>query len=105
MTQTRLLEIFDEEVAKARALLEAKNADYARTGDALFNLRRAGPYGVAVRLDDKASRLIVLSEPGAPAPRNESIADTLLDMINYAVLYRALMEDGVASLLVPMVPR
>ena len=92
MTPARLLQIFDEEVAKARKLIESKNADYSTRDDALFNLRRAGLYGVAVRLDDKTSRLIALLGENKTI-NHESLEDTLRDILNYAVLGRVLMRE------------
>ncbi len=80
---------------KALLLAQAKNKDYARDLDPFRNLRRGGPFGIAVRMDDKVSRLLTLLEPGAAAAavEDEPIEKTALDMLNYNWLLIALMEE------------
>ncbi len=68
-----------------------KNADYSAGLDPFKNFRLAGEYGFTVRLSDKVSRLMSLMEPGAVVPevQDESIDDTIDDLINYGLLLRA----------------
>lgn len=93
ITHDQLLEIFDKTMEEARKLLKSKNQDYSGGADALFNIRRGGQYGVAVRIDDKVSRLLSLLNEKRE-PNHEGIDDTILDLINYSVLLAALrVED------------
>ena len=66
-------------------LMVKKNEDYS--GD---NLIKVGPAGIASRMVDKTHRLLNLTASNNPI-NNESIDDTLMDIINYAHLYR--LED------------
>src|SRR5690606_41516800 len=58
-------------------LLMDKRADYGTT-----NIAITGLYGVAVRLQDKVSRLLNLLASGQE-PNNESIEDTFRDIAGY----------------------
>jgi hypothetical protein len=67
-----------------------KNADY---GDA--NLLEFGLYGILIRLSDKYNRLktLILNNKN-PLVKNETINDTLLDMINYCIYMILLSEKN-----------
>lgn len=94
MIHERLLEIHDGICASARGLMDRKNSDYCPADNALRSLKEFGSLGILVRLYDKLSRLRTLLEGGKhPAVTNETEHDTLLDAINYLVLYRALKEE------------
>ena len=58
-----------------------KNNDY---GQMIDNIGSAGLQGIAVRLYDKACRLMSLTMGKNEAAVNESLRDTLLDAANYA---------------------
>ncbi len=95
MTQDALFKFGQEAVQEAMELARKKNRDYAKEHDALWNLKRGGPFGVAVRMDDKVGRLLNLLQPGkVAAVDDESARQTLVDMINYPWLCMALMEEG-----------
>jgi len=51
---------------------------------------------VAVRISDKIARFNNLTNEGASA-QNESLVDTLVDMVGYAVIAR-MLEDGTFDL-------
>lgn len=68
-------------------LMLRKNHDYASDADPYRNFRQFGRYGILVRLGDKFSRLRSFEEQGKLKVEDESVKDTLLDIINYAVLY------------------
>ena len=80
---------------EALALAHDKNTDYARGSDPFRNLRRGGPFGIVVRMDDKISRLMSLLEPGAEdaSVTDEPIGDTVIDLINYCWLLLALRQE------------
>ena len=69
------------------ALLIRKQRDYGHQ-----NILQGGSFGVAVRLSDKIERYANLMSK-SDDPENESIIDTLLDMVGYAVI-AAMLADG-----------
>ncbi len=75
-------------------LAEKKNNDYSAGNDPFMNLRRGGPFGIAVRMDDKVSRILsLLRQEGFKPSVDESLEDTCMDIINYAWLLLALRKD------------
>jgi hypothetical protein len=71
---------------------ERKNHDYGACGDAI---EMAGVRGVVVRMLDKQMRLLSLTNPGhESAVKDESLRDTLKDMINYATYAVSLLEGS-----------
>lgn len=100
MKAAALLDLHRRLTADAAALLERKAHDYASsTEDALATMKSCGLFGIPpttgalLRMLDKLGRLSAL---GAKDPKvvGESVRDTVLDLINYAVLWYALREDG-----------
>lgn len=113
-------EMFPEEHADHRAghpryyeLLERmatvhsdKSLDYAdgdHTGDPLRNLRGSAEMGIApwkgtlVRISDKYNRLLTFARRESYAVKDESVADTLVDLANYALLALVLYEESNGS--------
>lgn len=80
-----------EEIQKRCLDLGArKSHDYGAVGDAIA---MGGVRGVIVRNLDKQLRCMSLSQDGHEAAvREESLKDTLMDMINYATYAVALIE-------------
>lgn len=79
-------------------IVEAKNQDYADGGDPFQNFRMvedAGlvslEKGVAVRMSDKLQRVFNLLDEDA-AVDDETIADTLSDLRNYANILQVYLE-------------
>lgn len=99
LARQRLLDFGADTCNKALALAKRKNADYGGNNDPLRNLRIAGSHGVAVRMTDKACRLLTLTErrhSGTADPIGvveESVEDTCLDLINYAWLLLAVRAE------------
>ncbi len=90
---------------EARQLMDRKNRDYASgdtNGDPFTNFRLCEHMGICptdqgmvIRLSDKIARLARLLAPGYSAKvADETITDTLMDVINYAVLISAYREDN-----------
>ncbi len=70
---------------------EKKNADYGGRGD---NIEIGGVHGIAIRMLDKAMRLVSLTTPGQDQKvKDESIRDTFLDSGNYSD-YGVSLLDG-----------
>ena len=82
----RLLRMHEDMCKQARATMRKKSADYATEEDPLANFRRFGPLGIVCRLDDKLSRLANFVKRGVFDVEDESLADTLRDLLNYSVL-------------------
>lgn len=71
----------------ALKLMKAKNTDYGGKQDTFHSFRSFGSLGILVRLSDKLSRLQAFETNGTLEVKDESVKDTVLDIINYAVLY------------------
>ena len=63
--------------------------DYAHEGDIFRNFRYFGGLGILVRLSDKLARLRSFEENGTFAVEDEKLLDTVIDAINYALIYYA----------------
>jgi len=106
VTRRELLRFQRDICDQANALMSRKNQDYATgdnvDGDVFANFRMSEEKtsvpvatGMLVRLSDKLSRLGHLLQPGYKAKvRDESVKDTILDIINYAVLIEAYQRNG-----------
>lgn len=82
--------------------MRKKNADYAgNEGKEPFaNFTRVESMGICsteqgflVRMTDKMSRLSSFVESGKLAVENESFEDTIIDIVNYAVLMYSYLHD------------
>ena len=103
MTREGLLALHEDLCGRARELMAAKNHDYAGQDEAAdpfrnFRLCEAlglctAEAGLLVRLSDKLSRLATFAACGRLVVADESVEDTLIDVINYAVLLAGLMRD------------
>lgn len=72
---------------EAKNLFEKKNKDY---GDAFANY---GTIGVLVRMSDKISRAVSISNRGVSLVNDESMRDTLIDLHNYAAMAVMLLDE------------
>lgn len=94
MTRDDLLAMHTVLCDRAKELMKAKNHDYAAESDPFRNFRRHGSHGILVRMDDKFCRLQSFEENKVLAVKGESVMDTVLDVINYAVLYAAYLTES-----------
>lgn len=101
MNREELLKYHQTLCSKAFALMQKKNADYAgRSGEEPFaNFTRCEAMGICkteagmlVRMTDKMSRLSSFVESGTLQVKDESVEDTCLDLINYAVLFYSYLQ-------------
>ena len=93
ITRDELLKIHDQTGKLAREVMTAKNHDYAHDNDVFRNFRRYGTLGVLVRLSDKLARLDSFEENKKFAVADEKLQDTIVDIINYAVIYLAMKQE------------
>lgn len=86
------LKKYSEIVNECKELGARKNKDYSRYVD---NIGLTGLNGIGVRLMDKAIRLFNLTRDlsDKPAIKEESIRDTFMDTVNYAI-YGIMILDG-----------
>ena len=97
MTRDELFKLHEDMCVSALELMKKKNADYAGGGtDPFANFRRAEALGICsteqaflVRMTDKMSRLSSFAAKGKLSVEDETVHDTLVDMINYSVLLAA----------------
>jgi hypothetical protein len=94
MTREELFKLHDDLQSAAKATMQAKNQDYAKETDIFRNFRVFGLLGVLVRMSDKIARLRTFEERGVFSVKDESVKDTIEDLINYAVIFYAMVQEG-----------
>lgn len=87
--QTRMKDIF----TNALVLSAQKGRDYAGDKDSLANLRVFGLKGIIIRLFDKLYRLKNIEEAGKVEVMDESVQDTLIDVLVYSALAMILLGE------------
>ena len=68
--------------------LERKQRDYGP-----HNLTKFGTFGVVVRMGDKMERIVNLSKKSDATTNNEPIADSFLDLANYALIAYVMQQN------------
>ncbi len=86
--RNRLLQGHRRLCEKAITIMQAKNHDYASDEDPFRNFRAFERFGILVRLSDKLARLQSFLENGKLKVADETIEDTVCDIINYAILFQ-----------------
>ena len=72
------------------SLVMRKRGDYGTA-----NINQTGRYGVAVRLLDKVSRLLNLTDKShKKAPSHETVSDTWTDIIGYGLIGLYMEKNG-----------
>lgn len=98
MTTTEFLDKIEETFTKCLATAKAKNADYAGSSDPFRNFNSSEfvgvpiPRAILVRMMDKMSRVSNLLDKEASV-KDESITDTLEDLINYAAILNTYLYE------------
>lgn len=85
----KMREVFD----RCIKIADAKGRDYSGEKDGFGNLKDFGVLGIVCRIGDKYHRAKNIVKTGNIAVTEESLADTLLDTINYAALAIVMMEE------------
>ena len=103
MNRKQLLALHSELTSEAKELMERKNHDYSggENGESPFlNFSRVESMGITttekgflVRMTDKISRLSTFSKVGNFVVADESLKDTILDIINYSILLYAYVSS------------
>ena len=98
MNQKEFIENIENSYKKGVEIIRKKNADYAVDSNPWKNFEMASLVGVSVkrailvRISDKLARISNLIDKEA-AVKDETIEDTLLDLINYAAILKAKIDD------------
>jgi len=93
-----MLDSMERTFKVALELATKKNRDYAGIGDPFHNFKNAEVVGVPVergimvRMMDKMARISQLLDNEAEV-KDESIYDTITDLINYAAILKAYREQ------------
>lgn len=92
-TPKEALEAQEQLFAKALEIVKVKRVDYSGDTDPFLNFRQSQFWGVeawrgaAIRLMDKLSRFKQLADhAGQGQVKDESIQDTVIDLLNYSVI-------------------
>ena len=108
MTLSEVNELHAHVCDTAAALRARKAHDYSPGEDSLASLKACellgictASQGILIRMQDKLSRLSALAEKKAGVVKEESVTDTVLDLINYSVLFLAVRDDAGYELDIP----
>jgi hypothetical protein len=98
MNQQQFFKSIEKTYEDGLALIKIKNSDYGADTDPFKNFRSAGTINLSpekallVRILDKISRIDnLLDKPNAV--KDETVEDTLLDLVNYSAILKALIES------------
>lgn len=98
MTTQEFLENINKTLAQCEITIMSKNKDYAGDGDPFRNFNSSEfvgvpiPRAILVRMMDKMARISNLLDKEATV-KEESIEDTLLDLIGYAAILKAYLYE------------
>lgn len=102
MNRDELIGYHERICEEARELMRVKNHDYAgkNTSSPWMNFERSEIMGLCkteqafmVRILDKVSRLITFIDAGELAVKGEGVHDSIVDIINYMVLFSAFCKE------------
>lgn len=104
MNKKELLSLHDTLCKEAHDLMSKKNSDYTSLSDnCLGNLTGSEFVGVStvkgilIRMMDKIKRIQAFDEKGYCEVKDESIEDTIKDLINYSVLVKAAIMETIKN--------
>ncbi len=106
MNTPDLLKLHKETCDKCYGVMQKKNNDYsggATSSDALANFKMSSSLGLApvmgllLRIQDKMMRIKTFATDGELNVANETVNDAFEDIINYAVLGKALLQESRAE--------
>lgn len=101
LTRQQLIDSMERTYQTGVEIVKKKNSDYATTDDALSNFKVIEALGVVeykramlVRMADKFARISNLMKDDKKAQvLDERLEDTILDLINYAAILKAALEE------------
>ena len=102
MTITQLLELHDETCNKCKEIMGKKNSDYTggeKATDIFANFKASKVLdihpvkGILMRMMDKIQRIQSFTNDRKLQVPNESVVDACEDIINYAILAKAMLTE------------
>lgn len=100
-TQQELFDLHRETCASCLETMMQKNADYCGgTSDPFANFKVTEIFGIhpvigiLLRLTDKLQRIRSFVANGTCAVKTESVEDACDDIVNYAILIKAILRDS-----------
>ena len=102
MTIKELLELHDETCTKCKEIMGKKNSDYTggeRATDIFANFKASKVLdihpvkGILMRMMDKIQRIQSFTNDRKLQVPNESVDDACEDIINYAILAKAMLKE------------
>jgi len=100
MTKEELFALHEEICRRALVIMQHKSADYASSSDPFANFKRGeilgfstAEEGLMLRVVDKISRISTFLKKGKLSVSNESVEDSILDVINYMILLHGMLAD------------
>lgn len=97
MTKEQYFKFAEEFMNESLEISKNKNADYAGNGDPFRNFTSVGhewtEIGFYTRMMDKMSRIKSFIQNGTLHVKDESVKDTLQDLMNYCVLFAGYLES------------
>jgi hypothetical protein len=100
MTRDELFQLHEDICRRALVIMRHKSADYASGTDPFANFKRgeilgfaSAEEGLMLRVIDKISRISTFLKKGELKVGNETVQDSILDVINYMILLQGLLED------------
>ena len=100
MTRDQLFALHKEFCNRALVILAQKSNDYATSADPFANFKRgeilgfaSAETGLMLRVVDKISRISTFLQKGELKVDNESVQDSILDVINYMILLQGMIAD------------
>ena len=98
MTQEQFFKDLENTFSECLQTARRKNADYSKEGDPFANFKNVEVLGICsvetgilTRMTDKIARISNLTKQEAQV-KDESIKDTLMDLINYAAILKAYLK-------------
>ena len=100
MTRDELFALHQEICRRALVIMQHKSADYATGSDPFANFKRgeilgftSAETGLMLRVVDKISRISTFLQKGELKVGNETVEDSIIDVINYMVLLHGMLAD------------
>lgn len=103
MNTKQLLDLHRETSDKCRKIMEQKNSDYTggeKSKDIFANFRTASflhihpAKGILLRMMDKVQRINSFCNDGSLKVSGETVDDACEDIVNYAILLKAMLKEN-----------
>lgn len=100
MNQQQLIDNIRRTFNECLEIVRTKNSDYSKSNSDVFSNFRYAEYcnvpvekAILVRISDKFARLNNVIDKGEVVVKDEVVADTIKDMMNYLAILGVYLED------------